>query len=604
MRAHILGSGKFFVSVRPFIRTAPLFAGLTGVCRLERKVKNFPLQVIVDSKRQNSSVVYLSKGMCAVLRFSRILSLIIISIIITIGNGLFYGNGFIVPFIGKYFADNDEHFVYGIEGNFPVNQDQIMFKKFTKSLHNIMESDIIFVGASRMQFGFNIDMVKSYFSHENIKSYNLSIVGQSYKLYNDYFKRHPVIDKVVLIDIDAVFLGDAEFIEDKSTVFDFLLSQTSARILNFSEGILPALIYKDLDVFGINPSKFTIFKNFTNGFYDTKNLAEFIKTSTKKECSATSKQLVDQFTSSGIMELIEELRNNGCLVILTEVPYPEASPLDVIEIGRIYNLPVIIFDKPYESLHVFDGSHLDIESATKFTSFLLPRIVEFFKYFQKTHQGPTFQRQSAILQDEAKEAFSAGNFVNACGMASEAANLYVGDHLLIERNEYCEMKNRIESLVKQGENELKALQLDNAQRTFEEVKKIYVNARTNLESEIDDVRRQSLWAINQALEKYFSEKGFYPPGIGPEGNFSRDGQFKEDWITGLAPEYIDKLPRDPRNRKSMNDQYVYWSDGKDYKLISNGAEDCEFVKKINPQIIDPVRDCFAYGYWTPNAAKW
>jgi hypothetical protein len=165
---------------------------------------------------------------------------------------------------------------------------------------------------------------------------------------------------------------------------------------------------------------------------------------------------------------------------------------------------------------------------------------------------------------------------------------------------YCGRKEKIKNLTRQCEDELELLHFEKAQSYLEEGKKINTKALAVLDEKINN----SVWEINQALARYHTKNGIYPIGTGPEGNFTPDGKFKTDWIQGLAPEYIDSLPRDPRNRNSRNDQYFYWSDGKDYKLIRHGADDCDSVKRLKPEMIDPVRDCWAYGYWTPNAAKW
>jgi hypothetical protein len=51
-------------------------------------------------------------------------------------------------------------------------------------------------------------------------------------------------------------------------------------------------------------------------------------------------------------------------------------------------------------------------------------------------------------------------------------------------------------------------------------------------------------------------------------------------------------------------QYIYNSNGADYKLISNYPEDCDSVKRMNPALIDPTRNCWVYGFWTKGAISW
>jgi hypothetical protein len=115
----------------------------------------------------------------------------------------------------------------------------------------------------------------------------------------------------------------------------------------------------------------------------------------------------------------------------------------------------------------------------------------------------------------------------------------------------------------------------------------------------DDLNR-----IRKALAEYYRDNKRYPTSSGLDGLYTNYGRSGEDWIQGLAPGYIEALPRDPRYTSDGDKQYFYISNGADYKLISHLAEDCEIAAKLDPELVDPVRNCWAYGYWTEGAANW
>lgn len=117
-------------------------------------------------------------------------------------------------------------------------------------------------------------------------------------------------------------------------------------------------------------------------------------------------------------------------------------------------------------------------------------------------------------------------------------------------------------------------------------------------------RLEDLNKLKTALEKYYSDNGEYPLSQGFDGIYSKWGYSGNDWIKGLSPKYINKLPIDPRNTNDPNLQYLYKSNGKDYKLISHSPEDCKGVEKLNNILIDPLRKCWAYGFWTDGAKDW
>lgn len=114
--------------------------------------------------------------------------------------------------------------------------------------------------------------------------------------------------------------------------------------------------------------------------------------------------------------------------------------------------------------------------------------------------------------------------------------------------------------------------------------------------------------IQLALASYQTERGTYPSSRGGAGNwdglYSTTGDSTANWIPGLTPSYMITLPRSPNNSTSGTNNYVYNSDGINYKLIWQNAEECTKVKSLHPGLIDPVRDCTAYGYWTSGATSW
>lgn len=112
-----------------------------------------------------------------------------------------------------------------------------------------------------------------------------------------------------------------------------------------------------------------------------------------------------------------------------------------------------------------------------------------------------------------------------------------------------------------------------------------------------------------ALDAYKKNKGSFPVssdnGAGWDGLHTKWGESREDWIAGLTPEYIDRLPRDPRLHSLQSSQYTYRSDGVDYKLISRNPSNCERIERLSPKLIDKTRgNCNAVGFWTSSASKW
>lgn len=114
-------------------------------------------------------------------------------------------------------------------------------------------------------------------------------------------------------------------------------------------------------------------------------------------------------------------------------------------------------------------------------------------------------------------------------------------------------------------------------------------------------RHADLLAIKAAIDAHQAETGKFPYAIdGLKGVLDRGA----DWVPGLAPKYITALPRDPAMSNDRTAQYLYVSDGNDFKLIVHnvGATCGPAIEKEGIKI-DPARvkadgGCWAYGFWT------
>lgn len=129
---------------------------------------------------------------------------------------------------------------------------------------------------------------------------------------------------------------------------------------------------------------------------------------------------------------------------------------------------------------------------------------------------------------------------------------------------------------------------------------------------VSDEQTNTLKDLNEialALEKYKQENRMYPISksripSGWIGQFDYFGNENSDWIPNLAPKYLKYLPRDPRNSIIFEEQYLYQSNGANYKLTANHPIDCDYLKERHPELLDPTSQDCRYGYWTPHAKFW
>lgn len=160
----------------------------------------------------------------------------------------------------------------------------------------------------------------------------------------------------------------------------------------------------------------------------------------------------------------------------------------------------------------------------------------------------------------------------------------------------------IDCLAEEGLIELDDLGVAETQTEWERVLDSRISrggALMNWEQRLVDLK-----ALSIALEDYFQDHGAYPVSSRWSGVTSNFGPSGPDWIPGLAPDYIVALPRDPAHAERDNGDYLYRSNGADYKLISISRDDIDEISQMASDRIDPRRADSSFGFWSAGSQEW
>ncbi|MEQ8351840.1 MAG: hypothetical protein RH862_10170 [Leptospiraceae bacterium] len=118
-------------------------------------------------------------------------------------------------------------------------------------------------------------------------------------------------------------------------------------------------------------------------------------------------------------------------------------------------------------------------------------------------------------------------------------------------------------------------------------------------SRSDFLRVEDLIKIRIGLETFQQARGRFP---GSEGElFNSDGAAGTDWIPEIRTVVPATLPVDRRSGEDPREQYLYISNGQQYKVLAQTPENCPSIKEWMPELLDPVRGCGAIGFWTDGA---
>lgn len=128
-----------------------------------------------------------------------------------------------------------------------------------------------------------------------------------------------------------------------------------------------------------------------------------------------------------------------------------------------------------------------------------------------------------------------------------------------------------------------------------------------------DERAAEMELIAKALAAYRLDHGVFPTtaaapavvGQLPVQQIAADGRVTAATtvgdIPGLFPTYMPR-PATMQLHPANEPNYLYISDGTDYKLVYANAPDQAYAKQAHPALFDPVHG--GYGVWTSNARPW
>lgn len=123
----------------------------------------------------------------------------------------------------------------------------------------------------------------------------------------------------------------------------------------------------------------------------------------------------------------------------------------------------------------------------------------------------------------------------------------------------------------------------------------------------DANRKATLKQLQTALELYYNNTNSYPVQGGWTSSEPGDAApYSANYIPGLAPAYIAKLPSDPLGGTSSlcgswKRAFLYVSNGISYKLLSHCAPEGGFSS--TDSFYDPVRPTWAWQVSTPDVTS-
>lgn len=256
----------------------------------------------------------------------------------------------------NYFGDYDTRaFLYNLEPD---------------AVKNAKNSTIVFTGNSRIQFTFGSNAVREYFSRIGIKYYLFGFGDAREAFVKTVISKLDIAPKLLVVQTDSWYFG---WLGDGEPFSASKLSNDTPASYRFKK--LKQIVHRKIclsavfiNLFGNCPDKNVIFRNRSTGEWDFRSITKGRRIYPIDFDYEVDKKLLER-QKPYAREFMKVVKVPNNCVVFTSVPWPQEH----VGTGRVlaeylgvrYILPKVT------GLQTFDGSHLDAESAERFSEAFL-----------------------------------------------------------------------------------------------------------------------------------------------------------------------------------------------------------------------------------------
>lgn len=284
-----------------------------------------------------------------------------------------------LPSVGYKNVRSGEFFAYS--DDLGSLEHDILFHNINDITSHIKNADVLFVGNSRMQMGWDHNLLRKIASSADLKIFNLSCGNsEGITFFAELIKKHDIRGKIVVVNIDsstpnisgpAAIAMQTPFMHSLESV----LSKTSYfHSKALAESFLSERIISDIDHHSYYVRiRATILRDFNDGFWIYRHWG--VLNGKGKLCSDEKRGFREEDALPKVAHFMQTMKDHNNFIILTQVPSTDSSPLDVHAITSSIGGTPLLYSQEYSTMWTYDGSHLNTESATRFTEEVLPQIV-------------------------------------------------------------------------------------------------------------------------------------------------------------------------------------------------------------------------------------
>jgi hypothetical protein len=257
-------------------------------------------------------------------------------------------------------------------------EHDVFYYNFGRSIENAKKADILFIGSSRVQYGFDWNLMRSFTERHSLRFFSMAFGGESGEFPLMIIQKYDLRPKIVIVnaeDLGGHLSNFARHIIAQGrfgSVFSFFLRNAISKDVLILQSYAPNWFRKML------PSLF----NKTRGTYRSRITGEWFR-GLLPEKSVPIKYTIEFncWKYTGVEELKnanrfkDKMSERGAQLVLTLIPNIYICRKGAENLAQHIGTPFIWVD--WQGMNTLDGTHLTQESSKRFTE-------EFLREFEKS----------------------------------------------------------------------------------------------------------------------------------------------------------------------------------------------------------------------------
>jgi hypothetical protein len=253
-------------------------------------------------------------------------------------------------------------------------EHDILYTGYGRAIEQARQADILIIGTSRTELGLDPDTLAQFCAQHGIRIYNMALgYAESSVLPLEIIRRHDLRPKLLLVGYDAG--KDLPFFTDAtSPLAQKLLRDGAWAELKYTYGSLWTKelqrVIWPLFPYYLGHQAPVIYRSWSTGAFSRATFGwepkggQVILTEPDDKTPELRALETDRAA-----RLVTEMQARGSTVIFAWIPAPRADPARARELAQQLGVPAIV--PTLDRMSSFDGSHLDRDSARRYTAAML-----------------------------------------------------------------------------------------------------------------------------------------------------------------------------------------------------------------------------------------